>query len=237
MELQAVTSELHTSPVSRPDVSSTTATGSGNSLPANPARGHVGRAACPGRRARHWSGSCRPVRSARQRGVVLFLSLVVLLVLTVLGVSGAQVSMLEERMAGGARDRDIAFQAAEAALARGEVFVTGLSDADLAQFAANEDGMYRPRGGTDDDWWNTVDWAGDDDLPTVAIDINGVSAQPRYIVEYMRRVLASGDSFAVSNVGAAAAAPTDIFRITAYGWGGSTRGVVMLQATVGVVLN
>ncbi|HSG91867.1 MAG TPA: pilus assembly protein [Pseudomonadales bacterium] len=194
------------------------------------ARRHTARRATGGVRPRV------PAGSARQRGVVLFLTLVILLMITMLGVSGAQVASLEERMAGGARDRDIAFQAAEAALARGEVFVAGLTDADLANFDLNQAGLYKPKTGDADDWWQTVDWSADADLPTVETAVDGVAAQPRYIVEYVRRVLAAGDSFSSSDVGAAAAAPTDIFRITAYGWGGSNRAVVMLQTTIGEVL-
>ena len=74
-------------------------------------------------------------------------------------------------------------------------------------------------------------------LPTVGVAISGVAAQPRYIVEYQARVLAGDDSLNVSNVGASVGAPTDIFRVTAYGTGGSDRAKVMLQATYGVVIS
>jgi type IV pilus assembly protein PilX len=169
---------------------------------------------------------------------VLFLTLIVLLLITALGTSGAQVSVMEEQLTAGSRDRDIAFQAAEAALAQGEDFVEALTNAELAQFDLNTNGLYRPRTGPDEeDWWHVVDWDADPNLPTVGDAVAGVSSQPRYIVEYVRRVLGGGDSFSMGNSGAAAAAPTDIFRITAYGYGGSDRGVVMIQTTVGTVLN
>ena len=56
----------------------------------------------------------------RQRGVVLIVSLILLMVLTLIGVTAMQTSTLEERMAGNAMDRSLAFQAAEAALRAGE---------------------------------------------------------------------------------------------------------------------
>ena len=182
----------------------------------------------------HGSGIASP---RRQDGVALFIALVVLLIITVLGISGLQTTTLEERMASSARDRDIAFQAAEAALAQGEAFVQGLGVTGIAQFDANANGLYRPQSGaTAPDWWESVDWANDATLPTVGVGVNGVAAQPRYIVEYMTRVLAGDDSLNVSNVGAAVGAPTDIFRITTFGTGGSARANVMLQATYGVIV-
>ena len=179
----------------------------------------------------------RTAAARRQDGVALFIALVVLLVITVLGISGLQTTTLEERMAASARDRDIAFQAAEAALFQAEQFVTGLPVTGLAQFDLNTAGLYRPQ--TDpalDDWWETVDWENDGTLPTVGVAINGVAAQPRYIVEYQTRVLAGDDALNISNVGASVGTPTDIFRITAFGTGGSDRANVMLQATYGVVI-
>lgn len=52
--------------------------------------------------------------------MVLVISLLILLVMTVLGIAAIQSTTLQERMAGNLHDRDLAFQAAEAALRRGE---------------------------------------------------------------------------------------------------------------------
>ena len=49
----------------------------------------------------------------RQRGIALFISLVLLLVLTIAGVSAVQTTTMEERMARNSHDSLIAFQAAE----------------------------------------------------------------------------------------------------------------------------
>jgi Tfp pilus assembly protein PilX len=51
-----------------------------------------------------------------QSGITLIISLVLLLLLTIIGVSSMKVSNLQEKMAGNDRDRNLAFQAAEAAL-------------------------------------------------------------------------------------------------------------------------
>lgn len=59
----------------------------------------------------------------QQSGVVLVISLIILLLLTILGVTAMQVNGLEEKMAGNSRDQNIAFQAAESALVEAEKFI------------------------------------------------------------------------------------------------------------------
>lgn len=56
----------------------------------------------------------RANQAARQRGVALFLSLIMLLVLTVLGISSFHNSHIQERSAGNARLQSVAFEAAAA---------------------------------------------------------------------------------------------------------------------------
>ncbi len=59
-------------------------------------------------------------RSCRQKGVVLIVALMFILVMSIVGVTAMQSTIMQERMAGNARDRNLAFQAAEAALRAGE---------------------------------------------------------------------------------------------------------------------
>jgi len=53
---------------------------------------------------------------SRQRGTVLVVALLMLLVMTVLGITAMQMSRSQERMAGNSRDINLAFQGAEAGL-------------------------------------------------------------------------------------------------------------------------
>lgn len=184
----------------------------------------------------HRTSPIRPERPQRQDGVALFIALVVLLIITVLGISGLQTTSMEERMAAGARDHDIAFQSAEAALAQGEAFVEGLGPGGLAQFTSNSNGLYdtAPAAG-EPDRWETVDWSSGS-IPTVGTSIAGVVSQPKYIVEHMTTLLAEDDSLNISNLGTPIGAPTEIFRVTSYSQGGSARAKVMLQATYGKIL-
>ena len=61
-----------------------------------------------------------------QRGSVLIVSLILLLVMTLLGLSAMQSSLMEETMAGNVRDRNMAFQAAEAALRDADAWLYSL---------------------------------------------------------------------------------------------------------------
>lgn len=58
-----------------------------------------------------------------QQGSVLIVALIVLMVLSTIGLSGAGSTTIEERMAGNFRDQRVAFEAAESALAAGERWV------------------------------------------------------------------------------------------------------------------
>ncbi len=60
------------------------------------------------------------LNTRRQDGAILVVSLLLLLVLTVLALSASQATRMQERMAGNARDLDIAFQAGEAGLRAAE---------------------------------------------------------------------------------------------------------------------
>ncbi|MGA9828510.1 MAG: PilX N-terminal domain-containing pilus assembly protein [Rhodanobacteraceae bacterium] len=53
----------------------------------------------------------------RSRGAVLFVALIMLLLLTLLGVTAAQVTVMQERMSGNFRVQQLAFERSESALA------------------------------------------------------------------------------------------------------------------------
>lgn len=66
----------------------------------------------------------------RQRGAVLIVALVLLLILTILGTAGIQNTLLTERMSGNYRDVAVAFESAEAALRSGEKLLLDTSTFD-----------------------------------------------------------------------------------------------------------
>jgi len=64
----------------------------------------------------------------RQRGAVLVVSLIILLVLTMIGISGARSVLLGERMTAASRDARIALEVAESMVRKAEDHIEGLSD-------------------------------------------------------------------------------------------------------------
>jgi|APAra7269096613_1048513.scaffolds.fasta_scaffold00052_7 type IV pilus assembly protein PilX len=64
------------------------------------------------------SRPCKPPRPQAQRGVVLIITLIVLVLVTVLSLASIRATATDERIAGNARDRNKAFQSAEAVVLR-----------------------------------------------------------------------------------------------------------------------
>lgn len=167
------------------------------------------------------SGNCRFGSRGRQRGAVLVVSLLMLLVMTLIGITGVQVTSLEEKMAGNTRDRNMAFQAAEAGLRAAEgVIATQVQNESLATFEATFAGHpYYAAGSTiatdvlsgeSESWGTAVAYTG---------SLEGVSEVPKYIIER----LASSDP------------KKHYFRITSRGKGGTTNAIVVLQSVYEVL--
>ena len=173
--------------------------------------------------------------SRKQRGVALFVSLVLLLVLTIAGVSAVQTTSLEERMARNTHDNLMAFMAAEAALREGEDVVEDTIDED-SEFDAGTDGYWAVASFGEDPVWQDVDLWDDDSAGSVQAGaaIPYVQQQPRYIIEYIAQVIEDNEDLASDEE----IEPPIIhmYRITALGVGGTENARVMLQSVYGKFL-
>lgn len=131
--------------------------------------------------------------NVRQRGSVLIISLVLLIVLTMLGLSAMQNTSLEEHMVGNMRSENVAFQAAESGLRVGEAWLasrpakpipnsTGSNGVWLLDTpdpdASNTLPWWRER---DAAWWASTATSISDDLPYTATD--NLTEKPAYIIE------------------------------------------------------
>jgi len=177
-----------------------------------------------------------PESSARQQGVVLFLSLVLLLVLTIISISAVQTTSLEERMSRNARDSMLAFQAAESALRDAERFIeTVVSTVPFTNAGANGLWTIAPFG--QPDRWADADIWGDARSMPAPTPIDGVAEPPRYIIEHVASVLRDENAYQVNDpYSGATVDQIEIFRVTARGVGGSTNAQVLLQTTYGRIL-
>lgn len=160
---------------------------------------------------------------SRQQGMAMIISMLILLVLTLVGVSSMNNTILEEKMSGNVRDYNIAFQAAESALAEGE---DTIGSAALPAFTGT-DGLY-PATSDGIERWQTVNWSSDEETRLFTSSLQKVNQQPRYILEELQSVPAEGSSVVVGFV------PTpqvEYFRVTAQGVGASSKTEVYLQTT------
>ena len=141
--------------------------------------------------------------------MVLIIALVILVLVTLVGLSTIRTTTMEEKMAGNSRDRDKALQAAEAAV---RACLT-LLDTNPANYTATK---HVPATGTALPLWEVeTNWAVTGAPPNafeVSMDaVAGLKSNPRCLVE---TIGASGS-----------------YRVTGRAKGGSDETVVMLQAT------
>ena len=171
---------------------------------------------------------------SRQQGAVLIVSLIMLLVLTILGVTSMNNTMMEERMAGNMRDLQIAFHAAEAGLRMGEdalrqpilpAFVTARDgDGDLVGtggYYLVDSGLWQI-----DEFWFTLS---DDDVDATdhvleTSDVDGAVRGPLFYAEELPAVQSGG------SLEAGVAFDAGVFRLTARGFGSTENATAIIQS-------
>jgi type IV pilus assembly protein PilX len=164
----------------------------------------------------------------RQRGAALVISLIILLVMTLIGISAMQTTTLEEKMAGNLRDRNLAFQAAESSLQ------------DAMAWLSQQVVHVEPDSSATNGIWTidapgdvtnqSFDWAGkgtEYGANTAAGDIPLVLADPRYVVE--EKDFVPDDLNPESR---AMGRGRYYYRITSIGYGGTNTAQSVLQVTL-----
>lgn len=162
----------------------------------------------------------------KQTGAVLFVSLIILLIMTLLGISGMQTTVLEEKMAGNFKDKNMSFQAGESALREAEEYLNATSI--LPPFTGGTVGHYQPTASGAARWDDTVtDWTDTtNDVLAYAGTLTNIAASPAYIIEELPAIPEAGGSLE-----AGVAVEARYYRITTRAVGGTDTAVVMLQST------
>lgn len=176
-----------------------------------------------------------PGAAARQNGIALLLSLVMLLVLTALGVSSVQNAILAGRMSRSALDTGMAFQSAEVALREAESHIEeGIgSPAEFDAAGAADRGLYVEAAWDETPNWATGVWDAQAGYRT-ATAAPGVAQPARYIIERLGAVTPHQASLNLDNIGQeTVGGRVDIFRVTALGTGGTANARAMIQSTYG----
>ncbi|RZT41395.1 pilus assembly PilX family protein [Cupriavidus agavae] len=200
--------------------------------------------------ARKACGGALP-RPGSQRGVALITAVIMLLVITLLALAGARAALDTKRSTRNARDFEIAFQAAEAALRDAEIDIKRGSRA--ARFNPEKPEGFTVGCGTSKDkdtptlglcdtsatWttsniWDTVNWTATVGPNTVeygtftGLDFptgTGLTParKPRYLIELFQNKV-NGE-----NASQGEAPPTYIYRVTALGFGPNDTTRAMVQ--------
>ena len=162
-------------------------------------------------------------RPATQRGSSLVVTMIMLVVLMLMGVTAVVVSNAQYRMAGNLQFQNLAMNSGESALAQAESWVG--ANFNNAGFSARVSGGLYPAGSNPDPY--TMIW---DDTTSVKVD--GLDSQ-RYMIEMLGpdRVLPSNSVGNCNVYGAAGPCPkVNIYRVTARGT--SIRGSVKLVQSI-----
>ncbi len=167
-----------------------------------------------------------------QQGIALFISLVILMLLTIAGVASVQTTQLQARVARNAHDNLIALQAAERALLQGERFLMA-SPPDAAHYtAAGADGLWRPAAfGEHPVWQADSVWAHGSSGSRPSGPAMGAIAAPRYLIEWLTTLTGPDNPHLLEQSTVASVPRTAVFRVTARGFGATRHSRAQLQST------
>ena len=164
-----------------------------------------------------------------QRGWVLVVGLVILVMLTILSIALMKTTRLEEKMAGATRDMNLSFQAAETALRRAENFIESQTVESI--FDTTGEGVYNQE---TDEPANpfTSNWDDTDSKAMFADEdeaLQGVSLSPRYMIKKLKKM--GGSTLTITGYGDDDATPRPtVFRVTVRGTGGTNDRATLLRS-------
>jgi len=165
----------------------------------------------------------------RQRGAVLGIVLVLVIVVTVLGLSSLRGTLMQERMAGNMYDRSLGFQAAEAALREAEALLeqASIREAFPASGDCSNGLCPTPTAGSADRWTSSTfsGWR------NATVNVGSLAgAAPQFIIEYMNQAPNWPGCDRMTPVHERCLSGR--YRITARSAAGSERAQIILQSTV-----
>lgn len=170
--------------------------------------------------------------SKHQLGAALVTSLVILLVLTVLGISAMKSSNLQENIVGNLRDHELAVQAADSALTEAEKQLSAATSTVPMPNSTGTYGVITPRGVlpnlANSAYDTSTVWNGTNNK-TIPMSLQGLSTKPSYIIEFEQSVIDNLDPES-----RAKGKGRYYYRITSRGFGVSPNSAVLLQEVYGI---
>ena len=177
----------------------------------------------------------RPVITgpSRQRGAALIVSLVILLAMTLIGVSSMDSAVLELKMAGTMQQQIVALNRAEATLMEAESIIDTITgDTAVHNFETTDDGFYPAVNSLD---LEQVNWDGvDTEVYDDTYSDNGVDDDDQYIIEYLGIKPIPGETVKMDPNGGITGGAVHTFRNTTRSASG--RDVVRIVQSIYVTL-
>ncbi|GAB4223810.1 MAG: hypothetical protein Tsb005_19860 [Gammaproteobacteria bacterium] len=160
-----------------------------------------------------------------QQGATLAVALVILLLMSLIGSAAIKTTTLEEKMAHNMQNKDVAFQAAEAALIEAETWIANITSEPSTVTVCSAQPCILTFDSTryldekDANWWASNSSQTSNTLAQVA-------SQPRYVIEFLR--------FVADNPTIGHGIPSGMYyyRVTARGTGLTDDAVVIIQTSV-----
>ncbi|MBI3560305.1 MAG: hypothetical protein HY080_01110 [Gammaproteobacteria bacterium] len=179
----------------------------------------------------------------QQRGAALIMALSILLVLTILGISAMSTTALQERMAGNARDYEVAFAAAETGLNAAETYLANMPNtSEFSPAGGSNGGGKFSASTTTSEWMTSSNWTDTAvgtrcyQLPTGTFAMS-VAQQPRYIIQQLNATVTAGaatqaslEPISYTNNPPLIGGGAQVYQVTARGYGLSATSRVMLQS-------
>lgn len=177
----------------------------------------------------------------REQGAVLIVALIMLLIMTLIGVSSMQGSTFQERMTANAKDKFTSQLAAESALRAGEQFLSTQDVSTLANVSDlvnNQDAMYsfrainasNPAIAIVIDVEDDTAWNNGNSVETSAVSL-GLSQSPRYLIEFLGTDIPGENDAATEIYDSPDEKKPRYFRVIAIGWGKDENVFSVLEST------
>ena len=163
----------------------------------------------------------RKLSGKKESGAVLILGLSLVLILSIVVISSARTTILQQKMSANLRDKELAFQSAESALKAGETYLKDTLKEDLAGNFSGEKGLFLYDG--DRNLSSESEWVNLDVLE--AQTLHQVAQKPVYLIEELPEIEVEGNSLSIPRP-----VTSMHFRITSKSKGGTNSSLSVLQS-------
>tara|TARA_R110002110_G_scaffold271566_1_gene486951 strand:+ start:48336 stop:48875 length:540 start_codon:yes stop_codon:yes gene_type:complete len=167
----------------------------------------------------------KTIQPIKQKGAILVTGLILLLVLTLIGVSGMQNVTLTEKMTSNMRDTHLAFQAAESALTDGEQWLlaqtqqpVGVDTCSAPPCLLWDSSTLGNVSSMSQSWWQTQ-------ATSYSSNLYGLTSQPQYVLEEFTFV-----PYELSPEARAKGQGYHYYKVTAKGSGKQTGSNIILES-------